>query len=387
MSITLCFKISGPGGTDFSLNLAPSTTIAQVKILAKHKCGIPPDVMKIVCKGRIPKNEETLEALKVETGSTMRLVKSAASTTAAPALDALAASGAAPAPAAASPHMDAMPISVSFKVSGGSNFSLDLLKSNTIGQVKNLAEDRCGIAPEAMKLIFEGCSLKNEDTLESLKVEAACIIHLVKSGQVAGVPPVMCTMMSNPAMRQQMMKMVDGDAGWGSDGADGAGSLPGFIDPGVIGEMLQNPMGRQMMQNLSKDPVLLQNMIQNNPMLKELAKQDQSLEQRMADPQCHLALMFRPKELQKSLEEAAVLERRLPGATERYAASRRGPRGYLGGEALCLEEQEHPAWDIWSGPSRQMFDGARLIYHLHNISLVGICVRAILVHHLQHEQV
>jgi len=386
MSITLCLKVSGPQGGDFSLNLEPSATIAQVKILAQDECGIPPDVMRIVCKGRIPKNEETLETLKVETGSTMHLVKSAASITAAPALDAVAASGAAPVPAAASPHMDAMSISVSFKVSGGSNFSLDLLKSNTIEQVKNLAKDKCGIAPDAMKLISEGRSLKNEDTLESLKVEAACTMHLVESGQAAGVPPVMCAMMRDPAIRQQMLMLVEGDAGWR---LDEAGSLPGYIDPGVIGEMLQSPMGRQMMQNLSEDPGLLQNMIQNNPMLKELAKQDRHVGYILADSKCHVALMFRPKQLQDMLEEAAVIERRLPGATERFAAARRGPRGYLGGTLWSTdEEQERPAWATRQrDPVRQMFDGARLIYHLTNIFHVGICLRAILIHHLRHEQV
>jgi len=236
-----------------------------------------------------------------------------------------------------------------------------------------------------MKLICEGRSLKNEDTLESLKVEAACTMHLVESGQPAGVPPVMCTMMSDPAMRQQMMKLVEADAGWVSDGA---GSLPGYIDPGLIGEVLQDAIGRQMMQNLSKDPGLLQNMIQNNPMLKELAKQDQQVEYILADSKCRWALMFRPKQLQVMVEEAAVLERRLPEATERYAASRRGPRGYLGGDGLCLEEQDGPDWAMRFGnPTRQMIDGARLVSHLNNIFYVGICVRAILIHHLRHDQV
>merc|ERR1719269_250240 len=78
MSLSINFKLSG-GGSSFSLdNLEPSVTILALKALLKENTSIEPEHMKLIFKGRILKDTDTLESSKVESGQSMHIVKSAA---------------------------------------------------------------------------------------------------------------------------------------------------------------------------------------------------------------------------------------------------------------------------------------------------------------------
>eukprot|EP00930_Biecheleria_cincta_P051399 TRINITY_DN3657_c0_g1_i2.p1 TRINITY_DN3657_c0_g1~~TRINITY_DN3657_c0_g1_i2.p1 ORF type:complete len:285 (+),score=48.55 TRINITY_DN3657_c0_g1_i2:23-856(+) len=85
MPVNVSFKVSGAGGSSFSLDLEPSLTVAEVKQLAKEKASIEPERMKIIFKGRILKDTETLESQNVESGCTMHVVRSVPSSSPAPA--------------------------------------------------------------------------------------------------------------------------------------------------------------------------------------------------------------------------------------------------------------------------------------------------------------
>eukprot|EP00913_Durusdinium_trenchii_P031769 g29753.t1 len=106
MPISVSFKVSGSGGTSFNLDLEPSMTVKEVKEKAHEPSGIEPDQMKLIFKGRILKDADTLESHKVEGGNTMHVVKSAPSPTpattpaATPAADTAGAATGAPAPEA-----------------------------------------------------------------------------------------------------------------------------------------------------------------------------------------------------------------------------------------------------------------------------------------------
>merc|ERR1719171_1910598 len=100
----LTSKVSG--GATFALDVENSMTVLDVKNLAKEKCSIEPEFMKIIYKGRILKDSDTLEKYAVTGGSTMHVVKAAPSA-GAPSGDAPAAATPAAAPAAA-PQMPAV---------------------------------------------------------------------------------------------------------------------------------------------------------------------------------------------------------------------------------------------------------------------------------------
>jgi len=175
-------------------------------------------------------------------------------------------------------HLDvseAMSLSVNFKLSGaGNSFLLDLEPSVTILALKTLLTETTKLDPAQMKLIFKGRILKDDDTLESTKVESGQSMHVVKSaasaptagatttaapsaasvdasvganpltagagaanpmaammGGAGGANP-MAAMMQDPAMMQAAMQMM---------GGMGGGGAPGAVAPGGA-----NPMAAMM---------------------------------------------------------------------------------------------------------------------------------------------
>merc|ERR1719420_2188489 len=64
------------------------------------------------------------------------------------------------------------PVTVRFKVSGMTNFDLDLEKDAAIRDVKKLATKQCGIEPEHMRLIYRGAVLKDGASLACYQEDA-----------------------------------------------------------------------------------------------------------------------------------------------------------------------------------------------------------------------
>jgi ubiquilin len=226
-----------------------------------------------------------------------------------------------------------MAISVSFKVSGsgGTTFALDLELQSTIADVKSLANEKCSIDPESMKIIYKGRILKDTDTLESHKVESGSTMHVVKSAatqeaSLAATSPTATTATTdaqtlaptahpspgvpgaadgNPAMMQAVLQMMGGN-GSSNPGASGIPTADGMrtadgMDPASLMQMLNNPMIQQMMQNLTQNPQMLQQMIQNNPMLQTMAQQDPVFAQMMHNPQV-MQQMLNPETLQAIMQ-------------------------------------------------------------------------------------
>jgi ubiquilin len=75
MPIKITFKVNGSLGKSFDLDLEPCTTCSEAKKKAEAECGVEAAVMRLMYKGRILKDTDTLEANKVENGHTFHLVK------------------------------------------------------------------------------------------------------------------------------------------------------------------------------------------------------------------------------------------------------------------------------------------------------------------------
>lgn len=229
-----------------------------------------------------------------------------------------------------------MPINVQFKVSGGTQFSMELEPAMTILEVKQKAEAQCNFAPEAMKIIYKGRILKNEDTLDSHKVEDGHSMHVVRgmssaatapattpapvatpaapasgdaSGPDTGMPGMGMPGMGMPGMAGGMpggmaggmpggmdmnaMMQLMGGMGGGQGGMGGMGGM----NPEMLGQMLQNPMIQQVMQQISQNPAMLQQMLQSNPMFQQMSQRDPMVAQMMQNPQV-MQMMFNPQMLQ-----------------------------------------------------------------------------------------
>lgn len=73
-SILVTFKITS--GKRFNVTLSPNLTVRETKVLVEPHCDIPAQQQRYIFKGRILKDEETLESYKISTGNTVHLVRS-----------------------------------------------------------------------------------------------------------------------------------------------------------------------------------------------------------------------------------------------------------------------------------------------------------------------
>merc|ERR1740122_463910 len=121
----------------------------------------------------------------------------------------------------------------------------------------------------------------------------------LSAGMSAPTANPMAAMMQDPGMMQAMMGMMGG-AGMPSAGA-GASNPMGRMDPAMIGQMMQNPVMQQMMNNMFQNPAMLQQMIQSNPMLQQMSQQNPMMAQMMSNPavlQGAMQMMQNPQMIQ-----------------------------------------------------------------------------------------
>jgi len=227
MALTVNFKVSGSHAATFALEVEPCMTVEEVKCLAMEPSGLEPEHMKVIFKGRILKDLDTMESVSVTSGCTMHIVKSkpnigvahpAATPAAVPALAEVPTAEAVPAPGSAS----APPAGIPAADLGG--LMADPAMMQMMGQMMG---GMGGGAPGAGASPMGGMEGMMRD------------------------PQFMMQMMQNP-MVQQMMQNIS-----------------------------QNP---QMLQTMIQNNPMLQQMTQNNPMLQQLFNNPQIL-QTMLNPQ------------------------------------------------------------------------------------------------------
>jgi len=268
MSLNVSFKLSGAASNSFSLDLAPSLTVLILKGLLKEHTTLDPNQMKLIFKGRILKDDDTLESNKVESGQTMHIVRSAAS-----------------------PSTANAPTTVTPTTSGvvASTGQPDTISANPMAA---MMQD-----PAMMQAMMGGMG--------------------GTGGMGAGGGNPMAAMMQDPAMMQAAMQMMGGmggtggmtNPGLGGMGAEGGnpmaammgGNPMGGANPAMMGQLMQNPMMQQMLQNVMQNPAMLQQMIQSNPMLQQMTQSNPMMAQMMSDPQflqMSMQMMSNPQMMQ-----------------------------------------------------------------------------------------
>ncbi|GIX62454.1 ubiquitin domain-containing protein DSK2, putative [Babesia caballi] len=224
-----------------------------------------------------------------------------------------------------------MAITVTIKVSGGDTFTVEAEPSMTVLELKEKCVEPAGATADRQRLIFKGRIVKDEETLEALKVEDGNTIHLVRSGvkpatpsstatgsqsepslntattgsmpgAAAGAPPAGGAFpfgqadFFSPEMQLQMQQMMQG-GGMGGFG----GMSPMDINPQAAAAMLSNPMVEEMLQQISNNPQLLKDIVGNNPVLQPMLQRNPMLGQMLNNPEL-LRSFMRPGMLQAGLQ-------------------------------------------------------------------------------------
>lgn len=246
--LKLTFKVST--GPSFDLTLEPTATVADVKKAAAAPSGIPEAQQRLIYKGRILKDTETLQQHAVETGHTLHLVKGpgapaapAAATVPAPSATAQST----PAPAAAQ-HAHAHPT------------------------------NRPIVPPTTQA--FPGAQ------------------------QAAAPGGNMASMLGNPGMQGMMAQMMAAQGG--------ATPAPG-MDPAMMAGLMQTPMFQQMMQTMASNPQLMAQMVQSNPMMQQAVAQNPQLGVILQNPEL-LRILMNPQTMQAILSLQQAMATAQPAA-------------------------------------------------------------------------
>ncbi|KZF24245.1 hypothetical protein L228DRAFT_245151 [Xylona heveae TC161] len=192
---------------------------------------------------------------------------------------------------------DDSPVTFTVKASNDAKYTITLTLSTTVRELKERLSgpNYADLPVERQRLIYSGRVLKDPDTLGSYKVKEGNTIHLVKgaasnqrqnpanqggtasstapgSSAAAGVPTNLAAGTGNNPLagltgaRYAGHIQLPGADMFGPDG--GMGPPP---DPEQMLSMLENPQFASMMNEALQNPQVIDMMIQQNPMLRNMA--------------------------------------------------------------------------------------------------------------------
>jgi ubiquilin len=197
-----------------------------------------------------------------------------------------------------------MTISLSFKVSTGTTFDLQIDSSATVAEVKRQAAGPSGIADTQMRLIYKGRILKDTETLEQNKIESGHTVHLVK-GPGASAAPAASASATSAAPAAPVAPVAPAApasipaGGFTAPSGLGAGGFP--MDPSGMAAMMQNPMMQQMMGIMAQNPEMMANMLRANPEFQRMAQQNPHLNLILQNPDL-MRVMLNPQMMQAALQ-------------------------------------------------------------------------------------
>ena len=213
-------------------------------------------------------------------------------------------------------------------------YTVTVNKICTVEELKNACEKETPIPPESQNLVFKGRILDNTKKIDEYGLQNDNTIILVKKvnpQEKKNEPPKQESQSSNNQntsntntntntntnpntnpntntntnsnngnpFGMDLNSLLQGMGGMGGmSGMSGMDNLGmGGMNPQMMGQMLNNPMYMQMMQNLISDPNTL-NMMMNHPQIKPLIDSNPMMREIFSNPEL-MRQMFSPEMMQQ----------------------------------------------------------------------------------------
>ncbi|KAK6589791.1 DSK2 like with a ubiquitin domain [Cryptosporidium xiaoi] len=242
-------------------------------------------------------------------------------------------------------------ISLIFKVSGGTQFTIDVPKNLTIREVKERVSEPSKIPCPNQRLIYKGRILKDSDNLSDIKVESGHTMHLVRSGahsdqsksqptsnatendtskrdpqvsnninnttandnnSIPNIPTNFASLFSNMVNSSDFGSQVNNTrnftqnspanqfGGFGNvNGNSNFGNIPDFSS------LVNSPLFQQSMNELASNPQLIQNILRSNPIFNQLSASNPMFSQMINNPDM-LRAMLNPQVIQTVLNSGGL---------------------------------------------------------------------------------
>lgn len=215
-------------------------------------------------------------------------------------------------------------IEITIKSSGDTKYTVTILPTQTVLELKKQVEEKSSIPADRQRLIYSGKVLKDAETVELYKVQTGHTIHLVKSagtkpagegstatgsgaasaasaaGSQAAVPSNIAAGQGsfNPladltGARYAGYTQLPSASMFGPDG----GMNQNMPDPDQLASMMANPMFQEQMNLMLSNPQMLDYMIQQNPQLRAMGPQVREMlqspfvRQMMSNPEMMRSMM------------------------------------------------------------------------------------------------
>ncbi|KAI5815100.1 putative ubiquitin-like protein DskB [Pyronema omphalodes] len=239
-------------------------------------------------------------------------------------------------------------------------YSLTLPLTTTIADVKAKIAEQCTIPAASQRLIYSGRVMKNEETLATYNVKAGNTIHLVRAATSSQAATASSAATSTPAAIPRLSTSTGTGIASQLTGAQYTGvPLPpasmfgpdgGMIppDPESFATALENPMLQSQINEMLRNPDMLDFIIRSNPVLQSLGPGAREMMQSDA----FRRMMTDPNMLRQAAQMragATVPSFPAPGATDNTPTGAAATQSGSGGATSGAAPSANPFASLFGG--------------------------------------
>lgn len=178
-------RMRAAGAPDFEVDIEPTSTVMDIKIAATAGCDIDPQVMRLIFKGKVLKDEDVVSACGVRNGEALHIARGQpAKPAAAVAAPSAVSPGAYPGGEAAAGLLTLTlkyPGTLSIKGPAGVDEDLTGLRAEEpVERIRALAATKCGLRPEEVHLVHKAKMLRDGSTLAESNINSGDVLRIAR---------------------------------------------------------------------------------------------------------------------------------------------------------------------------------------------------------------